>query len=132
MSLNRLIEEHVSTVFLNTEHFAESVCFHCQHSTISLNGIVTIDEPVRDDSGEEMTTYTGQVEIAEVDVSKLSYGGQFPLTATIKGNLWHLSDSGDSVHGMRTIGIRRQERRLSNAVTLDGKQKRYGRLSPNP
>ena len=132
MSLNRLIEEQVSSVFLNLSHFAEEVTFHCPSGPLDLTAIVDVDEPVTDDTGTRPTLFTGKVHVAESDIEKIARDGLYPLTVTAKGNRWHLTDSGNVNHGMRTFGLRRHERKLSNAVTLDGKQKRYDRISQEP
>jgi hypothetical protein len=132
VSLNQLIEEHVTSVFLNINHFAELVIFNCPSGPLEITAQVFVDEPLRDDSGNRPTQYTGEIHIAEADVSKIARDGNYPLTVHAQGNKWLLVDSGNSSAGMRIFGIRRNERKLSNAVTLDGKQNRYGRISQEP
>jgi hypothetical protein len=132
MSLNQLISEHVTTVFLNTDHFAETVTFHCPSGPVEVTGIIEIDPPIRDDNGVTPTQYTGQIHIASIDVAKLSRDKVYPLKVTAQGYDWHVTDSGHDVHGMQIFGIARQERKSMNAITLDGKQPRYARVSPNP
>ena len=132
MSLNQLISEHVTTVFLNTSHFAESVTFHCPSGPVEVTGIIEIDPPIRDGNSVTPTQYTGQIHIASADVVKISRDKMYPLKVTAQGYDWNVTDSGHDVHGMQVFGISRQERKSMNAVTLDGKQQRYGKLSPHP
>lgn len=132
MSLRNVILSDVEDVFLNVNEFAETVTFHCPSGPVELTAIVDINDGATDDTGETPTTYTGQVSISAVDVPKLERDRDYPLTITVRENKWHVVDSGQVEHGMRVFSIRRQERKLSNAVTLDGRQKRYGKLSPQP
>ena len=52
MPLNQLIEEHVSSVFLNTEHFADTIIRYIggdAGNTSSFTGIITMDGTQIDD-----------------------------------------------------------------------------------
>lgn len=123
MSLNRLIEEHISTVFLNTDHFAERITLHLDGG-VRLNAIVDI--PDVGDSAEGAVDTTGILSVASADLKRFLLKDGLVLEATIRDTIWHLYDQSTDEFGMIKFLIRRKNndvnRKYTNLYDLSGDQ----------
>ncbi len=125
MSLKSIMIEHVEAVFVNAEHFGESVIFHAPAGDETVVCLVRIDGPSRDNEGDDQTIFTGEIDIPDAHVSALAIDGVLPaLTCTVFAESWNIIDVGPAVDGMRRLGIRRDtaETIHSNAFNLDRTQ----------
>jgi hypothetical protein len=109
MSLNRLIEEHVSTVFLNTEHFAET----CQRFVAgddgnikSIIGIPGDDMPAIDDVRGRGYTHSRSFEISEATVLNEKDSVRI---GDVRYEVVHVSDP---IHGMKTAKLGRTQQEV--------------------
>jgi len=109
MSLNRLIEEHVSTVFLNTDHFAET----CQRfvggdagNIKTIIGIPGDDMPAIDDVRGRGYTHSRTFDIAET--STLTEADAVQI-GSLRYEVVHVSDP---MHGMKTAKLGRTQQEV--------------------
>lgn len=116
MSLSQLIDEHVSTVFLNTDHFAETFLrYRANASTISVTGILTVQQPqVNDDRGRGFSHSASLWFKSTTDIEPHD---------RLKGDVnWQVSTVTEAEHGARTATLVRYEpevRGKSNLRTGD-------------
>ncbi len=106
MPLSTLINEHVTSVFMNTEHFATSVFRYVDGDDgrmVAITGIVTIQPAEQDDMRGRGYVHRGEILLQE-DV-------KITATDAIKydGNRYEVVTVGDAEHGMRTIQIQRYQ-----------------------
>ncbi len=78
MSLKSIMIEHVEAVFVNAEHFGESVIFHAPAGDETVVCLVRIDGPSRDNEGDDQTIFTGEIDIPDAHVSALAIDGVLP------------------------------------------------------
>lgn len=123
MSLNQLIREHVSTVFMNTDHFAELITLHLDGG-VKLKAIVDI--PDVGDSVEGAIDTTGILSVASTDLKRFHLKDGLVLEATIRNTIWHLYDQSTDEFGMIKFLIRRKNnnvnRKYTNLYDLSGDQ----------
>ncbi len=117
MSLRTLISEHVSSVFLNAEHFAQSIRRYIGDSKTSvqnLTGIVDFQKPQQNyDRGTE-THVRGEVIFAEgVEVTTSD-------TLLIDGFEYAVENVNPATDGMFTAFIVRRVPQLKGARPLRG------------
>ncbi len=121
MSLNRLIEEHVSTVFLNTNHFAETVDVVSDYGNqMAVTAIVDLPEV----SGRDVE---GTMVMSEVAFSRLNYRSGTPFIARRKNVEFDIYRVLPSDMGMVTMLIRRKfaEETHTDLYDLHGNQIPY-------
>lgn len=125
MSLNQLMREHVSAVFLNTDHFAESIVVSSQDGT-TWNLKAVIDIPDVGDSAEGALDTTGIISVATADLKRLRIKDGLLLVATIRNTTWHLYDQSTDEFGMTKFLIRRKDnsvnQKYTNLYDLSGDQ----------
>lgn len=114
MSLNQLMREHVSTVFLNTDHFAETIILHL-NGGIRLKAIVDI--PETGDSVEGAIDVTGVISVTTSELTRLRLKDGVTLEATIRNTVWHLYDQSTDEFGMTKFLIRRKLNAVNNKYT---------------
>ncbi len=109
MSLNRLIEEHVSTVFMNTDHFAET----CQRfvggddgNITTIIGIPGDDMPAIDDVRGRGYTHSRTFDIAETVVL---YEDEAVRIGDLRYEVVKISDP---VMGMKTASLGRTDQKV--------------------
>ena len=109
--------EHVESVFLNSEHFTESVTF----GGTDVDCLVSVDGGIRDNEGDDRTIFTGEISFPGSQVAELQLDSDPVLTVTVFGEVWDIIDVGPDILGMRQIGIRRteSETKHSNAFTIN-------------
>lgn len=93
---------------------------------VELTAIVTLDEPLRDPEGFRPTIYTGTLQLAATDRTKVLTEPNELLTIETHGDTWRVVDVGNVDSGMFPVGIQRESTEYSNAVDLQGNQHRYG------
>lgn len=115
------MREHVSAVFLNTDHFAELITLHLD-GNVSLKAIVDIPEST--DTGDGTFPITGSVSIAAADLKRLRLADKTTLEATVRAELWHMYEQSTDEFGMVRFQIRRkfQEQKYTNRYDLQGNQ----------
>ena len=121
MSLNQLMREHVSTVFLNMDHFAELITLHLDGG-VKLKAIVDIPDVT--DSGEGSFPVTGSISVATADLKRLRLKDGVVLEATIRNQTWHLYEQSTDEFGVTKYPIRRKhaEQKHTNLYALNGDQ----------
>lgn len=122
MSLDDLISNDVSDVFLDTSDFAETVTFQLNAGDQEFTALVEVEEPIRDSSGFTSTVLSGQIRIPESKRSDVLLA----LEVTTRGETWRVTDIALPQGGMCDVGIQRDLSEHSNAVDLEGNQHRYG------
>ena len=131
MTLADQIESDNEDVFMNQDDFAKPVKFH-RHGGGRFDATALIDLDEVPAAGDGQTEYTGRIYITRAVRHELLHNGRFPLKVTFLDYDWHCHDTGNDVEGLYAINVSRQERELSGAFGLDGKQKRFPKVSPEP
>lgn len=115
MSLNRLISEHVETVFLNTEHFAETLTLNTGDTVV---GLVELDTFLvsTDRQGEQ----AGRLHVKTTDAARLNAA----KTLVYEGHVFHINGEGTPQNGMVVYEILRtlQENGKSNIYDINDEQ----------
>ena len=123
MSLNQLMREHVSTVFMNMDHFAELITLHLDGG-VKIKAI--IDIPDVTDSGEGSFPVTGSISVAKADLTRLRLKDGVIMEATIRETVWQLYDQSTDEFGMTKYPIRRKHNdtnpKYSNIYDISGEQ----------
>ena len=123
MSLNQLMREHVSTVFMNMDHFAELITLHLDGG-VKLKAIVDIPDVT--DSGEGSFPVTGSISVATGDLTRLRLKDGAIMEATIRETVWQLYDQSTDEFGMTKYPIRRKHNdtnpKYSNIYDISGEQ----------
>lgn len=132
MSLRQLAESHVELIALNTDHFAETVCFQADSGPIDVSAIVVLDTSTPDQENEQPATFTGELHISETSYQTVSRDKHSPLTVRVRARKFNVTTVRPPEHGMVVIGIQAQDRVAGNAVGIDGKGMRYERRSNDP
>ena len=115
MSLREIIESHVETVFLNPDHFAETV--QLQRSAGSWKPVtanVTLEDSQRDYSGGDSVVINGML-----DVSSVVKGFAKDGFVKVRGELFRITSVSLPEHGMITVAITRTASTRSNSSRLD-------------
>lgn len=112
---------------LETDDFfaeiSEEVVFRTDAGVaVKATAIVTLDRPLRDDSGFTPTIYTGILLLKFADYSRV----KTLLTVEQGGYTWRIVDVGVPKSGVFEVAIQRESSQHSNAVDLQGTQHRYG------
>jgi hypothetical protein len=118
MNLKRLIEEQVTSVFLNTDHFAERITVVSDsENQMTVTAVVDVPEVSSED-------IEGTMQIAASEFSRLNYRSGVPFVAVRKGVSFDIYDALPENMGMVTLLIRRKfaERKHSDLYDLHGKQ----------
>jgi len=117
------MREHVSTVFMNTDHFAETIKLHLD-GDVTLKAIVDIPGAV--ESAEGAVDTVGTLSVATVDLNRLRLKDGLVREATIRNAIWHLYDQSTDEFGMIKFMIRRKDnstnRKYTNLYDLSGEQ----------
>jgi len=118
MSLSRLIEEHVSTVFLNTDHFAKLITI-VSDSDNQMTVTAVVDIP--DTNGGDVE---GRMIISAVDHSRLNYRAGTPFVAIRNSVSFDVYDAMPEDMGMVTLLVRRKfaDKKHSDIYDLHGNQ----------
>jgi len=98
------------------DQFGESITFHCDGGDVEIVTPVDID-PVQTGGGPAVQTGTIRFptsEQGELDV----YPGPV-LTATIRGQLWHILEPGPAVDGLQEMPIRLHQSETTRAGVFD-------------
>ena len=123
MSLNQLMREHVSTVFMNMDHFAELITLHLDGG-VKLKAIVDIPDVT--DSGEGSFPVTGSISVATADLKRLRLKDGVVMEATIRETVWQLYDQSTDEFGVTKYPIRRKHNdaspKYSNIYDISGEQ----------
>jgi hypothetical protein len=88
------------------DDFGEQITLHGDEDQ-AVNVMVRLDEAARDSEGDEPAVYTGQLRLPVSEKTKLQLDSNPVLTATIRGETWHIVDVGTESFGFLPIGIRR-------------------------
>jgi hypothetical protein len=118
MNLSRLIEEHVSTVFLNTDHFAERITVASDSDNqMTVTAVIDIPEV---NSGD----IEGTMQISAEQFSRFNYRSGVPFVAVRKGVQFDIYDALPENMGMVTLLIRRKfaDKKHSDLYDLHGNQ----------
>ena len=117
------MREHVSTVFMNTEHFAELITLHLD-GDVKIKAIVDIPDAV--ESVEGAVDTVGALSVATADLNRLRLKDGLVREATIRNAIWHLYDQSTDELGMIKFMIRRKDnstnRKYTNLYDLSGEQ----------
>lgn len=117
------MREHVLTVFLNTDHFAESITLH-RDGDVRLKAIVDIPETA--ESAEGVVDTIGTLSVATSELTRLRLKDGLILEATVRNAVWHLYDQSTDEFGMTKFMIRRKDnstnRKYTNLYDLSGEQ----------
>ena len=81
--------------------------------------MVRLDDSVRDNDGDEPAVYTGQLRFPVSETAKLQLDSYPVLTATIRGETWHIVDVGTESYGFLPIGIRRDPKANKHTNIFD-------------
>jgi hypothetical protein len=105
------------------DDFGEQITLHGE-SDETVNVMVRLDDAVRDNDGDEPAVYTGQLRFPVSETAKLQLDSNPVLTATIRGETWHIVDVGPESYGFIPIGIRRdaQANKHTNIFDLNEQQ----------
>lgn len=131
MSFRDQLESDIDDVFINADDFAETVEFYL-HGGGVMSELAVVEVDDAGPAGNFQTEYTGRLWISGTVRDRLHARGRFPMKVKAKGYDWHVHDTGNNQDGVWLLNISRQERELSGAMTLDGKQVRLKRVSPEP
>lgn len=115
MSLSQLMREHVSTVFMNTDHFADTVYRLVGGDDGNIKPIVGIagdDMPAVDDGRGRGYTHTRSFDFAEA--IQLQEKDAIRI-GTLRYEVEHVSDP---VHGMKTAKLVRYKAEAKGAKVL--------------
>lgn len=125
MSLKDRIIADVATVFLNTDHFAESVTLIRTVGESVVTAVVEIDDPIAEE--ENPPDVEGNMKIATTDVEHMDLDGTPVLQARIRGELYHVFDHAADDFGMTRFSIRRKftEARHSNLYDISDRQAQW-------
>lgn len=127
-----MVESDVSDVFLDTENgWAVNVNFR-EHGggLVSVAAIVSWAPAVVSDG--EQAKHEGQLMLATADRALICKQGRAPLIVVIDNVPYNCVSWGPDLDGHFLVDIRGQDREYSNAVTLDGIQKRFKTHGPHP
>ncbi len=126
MSLKTIMREHVTSVFMNADHFTETVTFHGV-ADLDVECLVKTDDGLRDNEGDDQTIFTGVIDFPTTEVDALQLDSNPVLLVTVFGEVWDVIDVGPDLLGIRKIGIRRTsvETKHSNAFNLNRVQEIY-------
>jgi hypothetical protein len=108
--------------------FGEDVVLHViGGDDETVKALVTLNEPIRDHAGDEPAEYTGHMRYPAAEKSKLGLEDTPVLTATIRGETWHIVDVGTDSYGYLPIGIRRRaaQNKHTNMHDLDDEQAQW-------
>lgn len=126
MNLKDRMIADVKTVFLNTDHFGETVVLHDADDT-SLTAIVDIPDVI--DTAEGTIDVTGSILVATSDLVNLRLDIAVVLEATIRKTVWHLYDQSTDEFGMTRFTIRRKHdetnHKYSNLYDINGTQAKW-------
>ena len=105
------------------DDFGEQITLHGDEDQ-TVNVMVRLDEAVRDSEGDEPAVCTGQLRFPVSEKTKLQLDSNPVLTATIRGETWHIVDVGTESYGFMPIGIRRdaQANKHTNIFDLNDEQ----------
>jgi hypothetical protein len=118
MSLSRLIEEHVSTVFLNMDHFAERITV-VSDSDNQMTVTAVIDIP--DTNGGDVE---GRMQVSAAEATRFTFRAGIPYQFTRKGIVFDIYDEMPEEMGLVTLLVRKKKEtnRHTDIYDIDGEQ----------
>jgi hypothetical protein len=118
MSLKRLIEEQVSSVFLNADHFAEQITV-VSDSENQMTVTAVVDVP-----DTNSTDIEGRAVISEASYNRLNYRAGISFVAIHNGVAFDIYDAMPPDMGMVSLLIRRKfaDKKHSDIYDLHGNQ----------
>ena len=125
------LTDHQREVFEALEvalgEFGEEITLHTAGGDEVVTVLVSLEDTIRDNHGDEPAEFTGQLRYPAAEKSKLGLEDVRVTTATIRGETWHIVDVGPENYGYMRVGIRRQaaENVHTNMHDLDDEQARW-------
>lgn len=112
MSLKQIMREHVTSVFLNTGHHADSIELDTEETVVAL---VLLERPLVSEVGDAPASLTGRVSVASDDESKMLEADSF----TFEGDTFNIIGNGTPRIGMVSFEVIRATANNTNHNIFD-------------